>query len=68
MRDTIAKYMQDINKIVTYAYPDTLEILRVVKTGGKLFEVIAESNYQIVACASSPADLQQLYQTHPVHH
>ena len=57
MRDTIAKYVQDINKIVTYAYPDTLEILRVVKTGGKLFEVIAESNYQIVACVSSSSDI-----------
>jgi len=68
MRNTIAKYIQDINKIVTYAYPDTLEILRVVKSGGKLFEVIAESNYQIVALVVSPADIQQLHQTHSVHH
>lgn len=48
MRDTIGSYMQQINKLVSYAYPDAEDIVRVVKTGGNLFDVVAESNYQIV--------------------
>lgn len=48
LRDTIANYIQMINKVVTYTYPDPLEIYKIVNTGGSLFEVIADSNFQLV--------------------
>jgi hypothetical protein len=48
MRDTIANYIQMINKVVTYTYPDPQEIHKIVNTGGSLFEVIADSNFQLV--------------------
>lgn len=51
MRDTIANYIQMINKVVTYAYPDPLEMYKIVNTGGSLFEVVADSNFQLVARA-----------------
>lgn len=48
MRPTVSHYIQAVTKIVTYAYPDAAEIYALVKTGGSLFEVIADSNFQIV--------------------
>lgn len=51
MRPTVANYIQSVSKLVNYAYPEATELYKIVKTGGSLFEVIADSNFQIVrAC------------------
>jgi hypothetical protein len=52
MKETISKYIQAITKIVGYTYPEPQEILKIVKTGGDLFDVIADSNFQIVDFSS----------------
>lgn len=60
MKPVIEAMIGQITKLVTYAYPDEYELRKIVKIGGNIFDVISDSNFQIVPIGLTIAVQQHL--------